>query len=130
MPFTSSFKAQFAIEFARYPTDQQDKILEFIEMYEANGLSDFTIYPGKISPSWSGIDPSHPNYNYARYNNLWHYHIGIPQYILTHGKYLTSDWVLHFQWVNGSDHISLVDLYSHHTSTGIFYMPPQQYLED
>jgi hypothetical protein len=123
MTFTVGFKLQFAQEFTRYPQDQQDKILDFVSLFQAYGLGDFSKYPGKISPSWSGIPSTHPNYGYAQTNNLWHYHMGHPVYV-TGPKYQTSDWVIHFQWASGSAHIDLVDCYQHYMSTGAFYMPP------
>ena len=37
-----------AEEFAVYPADQQDKILDFIRIFESVGLADFSLYPGKF----------------------------------------------------------------------------------
>jgi len=128
MKYTFSFKKQFAAEFPRYPKDQQDKILDFTDIYEQHGLTNFTKYPGKITPSWTGIYPPDPVYDYAWKNDLWHYHIGIPEYKSVHGQYKTSDWVLHFQWVNGRRHIDLVDVCYHYKSDGTFYLPPAESL--
>lgn len=121
--YTHAFKTQFATEFARFPTAQQDKVLNFLLKYAQVGLSDFEQYEGKISPSWSG-NATTANYLFALANELWHYHIGIPEYTSTHSKYKTSDWVLHFQWPGQGNHIDIVDLYSHKTYFGNFYMPP------
>ena len=118
------FCKQFAIEFKNYPKNQQDKILDFIETFEQHGLSDFAKYDGKITPSWSGLKISNPNYIYTKENNLWHYHIGIPIYQQVHSKYKTSDVVLHFQWQQGY----LVDIYNHYTHDGSFYLPSFNYL--
>jgi hypothetical protein len=123
MTYSYGFKKQFAIEFANFPTDQQDKVLDFADTFEISGLSDFTKYAGKISPSWSGLPKFHPSAVYAKANHLWHYHIGIPNYSVVHAKYMTSDWVLHFQWTNRGSHIDLVDLYSHYKNDGSFYLP-------
>jgi hypothetical protein len=130
MTFTFSFKKQFAIEFLRYPIEQQDKILGFAETFEQHGLGDFSCYQGKITPSWKGVYPPHPDYEYALTNDLWHYHIGIPHYTSVHAKYMTSDCVLHFQWVNQGNHIDLVDIYDHYRADGSFYLPPLANLAD
>lgn len=128
MPYTWGFKRAFAAQFANFPTDQQTKVLAFVATFQTFGLTDFTNYPGKITPSWKGVSMAHPNYSYARQNHLWHYHIGIPHYSQVHARYKTSDWVLHFQWVNQGAHIDIVDIYSHYLSDGTFYLPPSSTL--
>lgn len=125
MTFVVGFKRQFQVEFSRFPVDQQTKVVEFIKQYQAVGLSDFSKYEGKISPSWSGLDSTHSNYAFAYANDLWHYHIGIPSYKQVHPTYKTSDWVLHFQWIGKGPRIDLVDLYQHYKVDGSFYLPPQ-----
>jgi hypothetical protein len=134
MTFSWGFKAKFADEFARLRSDQQDKVLDFTDIYEAHGFLDFTKYPGKVTQSWKGLDQSDPDYTYTYDNCLWHYHVGLPTYTPAfHGKYMTSDWVLHFQWKNWQtkgSHISLVDLYQHLTYDGKFWLPKPEYLED
>jgi len=127
--YTVKFRRQFAIEFQYYPNFQQDKILDFVEIFEQWGLSDFSKYNGKISPSWSGLEKTETNYDYAKNNNLWHYHIGIPKYQQLHPKYQTSDIVLHFQWHNKGNIIYLVDIYSHYKNDGSFYLPSPRYLK-
>lgn len=128
MAYSWSFKSQFTKEFVRYPKDQQDKILEFTEIYEKHGLSDFSKYSGKIAPSWSGLDSSDPIYTYAKSNALWHYHIGIPKYQSNHSKFKTSDWVLHFQWIDKGQQIDLVDICYHYKVDGTFHLPDVTYL--
>lgn len=127
MTYSFSFKRQFAIEFTRFPIDQQNKILDFTDTFVAHGLSDFTKYIGKIAPSWGG-SATHSAEVFARANHLWHYHIGLPSYAQVHEKYKTSDWVLHFQWVDRGNHIDILDLYSHYKYDGSFYMPGSQLL--
>jgi hypothetical protein len=122
--YTFGLKKQFAIEFERFPKDQQDKILDFTDIFEAEGLTDFSKYTGKITPSWAGDSTPAASKHYAFANDLWHYHIGIPHYASVHPKYMTSDWVLHFQWPNQGNHIDIVDVYSHYKSDGSFYLPP------
>ncbi|MEX6157883.1 hypothetical protein [Providencia manganoxydans] len=122
------FSELFAKEFANFPEDQQDKVLEFTEIYEEHGLSDFSCYEGKITYSWKGLETTDARYVYARENQLWHYHIGIPEFRSEHSKYKTSDWVLHFQWDRDSNSIFLVDMYKHYTRDGKFYLPDEKYL--
>jgi len=127
MTFTVAFKLQFAQEFTRFPPDQQDRVLDFVQLFEKHGLGDFSKYPGKVAPSWSGLPAGHPNIGYAQANDLWHYHMGYP--VFTPGpKYQTSDWLIHFQWVARGTHIELVDCYQHYTYSGAFYMPPAKAL--
>jgi hypothetical protein len=130
LAFTVDYGKQFAHEFQRYPTDQQDAIIKFSLNFQEYGLSDFSKYEGKISPSWKGVEESDPRYNYARSNKLWHYHIGIPSYKPSRygNNYLTSDYVLHFQR-NSETKITLVDILFHYHADGTFHLPPQDYLE-
>ena len=128
MTFTVSFNLQFALEYPRYPKQEQDAINLFIATFMQWGLGDQTKYPGRISPSWHNLPTNHPNYQYAFDNALWHYHVGLPSYTGTQSFNKTSDWVLHFQWFNRGDHIDIVDFYQHYTATGAFYIPPQQNL--
>lgn len=129
MHYTVDFLPKFAQEFQNFPVEHQNKVLDFVERFMQHGLHDFTLYEGKIAPSWVKDDIRNPNYYYAKGNHLWHYHIGIPDYIRRHGKYLTSDVVLHFQWSGRGNHICIVDMYDHYTSDGRFYLPPAQYLK-
>ena len=137
MTFTWEYKPRFKLEFGNYPTSQQDKILDFIELFEAHGLGDFTKFPGKITQSWKGLATSDPIYAYAYDNNLWHYHVGLPSYSQSrYGSFKTSDLVLHFQWANWQltgankgSHIALVDICHHYTASGKFYLPAQKYLD-
>jgi mRNA-degrading endonuclease RelE of RelBE toxin-antitoxin system len=126
--YTVKFYKQFSIEFQNYPLCQQDKILDFVETFEQHGLSDFSKYNGKISQSWATLQEEDINYHYAKNNNLWHYHIGIPHYKQLHQKYKTSDVVLHFQWHNQGSTVYLVDIYDHYKVDGSFYLPPPEYL--
>lgn len=130
MDFIVHYKANFSKEFKQFPRDQQDSILDFILTYEENGLIDFKKYKGKISCSWSNLDENSQKYKYAKDNDLWHYHIGIPKYIKKHEKYETSDYVLHFQWIGKGNEISLIDVYKHYDIKGNFYLPNESYLKD
>lgn len=128
MTYTVRFNTKFAAEFANYPTPQQDAILTFAKNFQLHGLGDFNKFEGKVSPSWSGLSSSDPVYIYTVKNHLWHYHVGIPTYRTVHGKYKTSDVVLHFEWPSKGPLIHLVDTYDHLRADGTFYIPPPQYL--
>lgn len=127
--FKFTFSKIFAKQFAGFSESDQDKVLDFTEQFEKYGLQDFTQYQGKITPSWKGLDDNDPKYSYAKSNNLWHYHVGLPVYVQKHPKYKTSDWVLHFQWSYGADDIHIVDMCYHYTADGVFYLPSPDYLE-
>lgn len=129
MKYTWKFSDLFAKEFSNFPVDQQDSIVDFIATYQDEGLSDFSKYEGKISPSWHG-NGSEEDKQYAKDNHLWHYHVGIPDYQQVHNTYKTSDYVLHFQWKFKGNHIALVDLCYHYRSDGSFYIPSEKYLDE
>lgn len=123
------YSHRFAIEFENYTLDQQTAVLKFLDIFEQYGLKDFSVYQGKFSPSWKGLDPNSDKFKYAFKNKLWHYHIGLPEYTKSQFfEYHTSDWVLHFIKFS-DDYIVLVDLYQHYTIDGVFYIPSQDYLE-
>lgn len=128
MSFTWGVRANFAKEFERYPKDQQDSISDFLFTYQQFGLRNETKYPGKLSCSWANLLATDPNFVYAKDNNLWHYHIGLPAYMQAARGYRTSDWVLHFQWENAGNHIDLVDTCYHKKANGQFYLPSADYL--
>ena len=130
MSYTWEFGKKFAVEFKNYPENQQDKILDFTDIYEENGLSDFSKFQGKIAPSWRGIDKTHPIYDFTYSNSLWHYHVGLPEYIKSkYNNYLTSDMILHFQWKNNSNHIRVLDITWHYKCNGEFWLPNSDYLD-
>lgn len=130
MSYTWEFGKKFAVEFKNYPENQQDKILDFTDIYEENGLSDFSKFQGKIAPSWRGIDKTHPIYDFTYSNSLWHYHVGLPEYIKSkYNNYLTSDMILHFQWKNNINHIRILDITWHYKANGLFWLPKSNYLD-
>ena len=130
MSYSWEFGKQFAVQFGRYPEDQQDKILDFTDIYEEFGLQDFSKYQGKIAPSWRGIDKTHPIYDFTYSNNLWHYHIGMPDYVKSkYNNYSTSDMILHFQRKDHIKHIRLLDITWHYKANGEFWLPTSECLE-
>lgn len=129
MLYTVSFNIKFAEEYARIPPREQTAIANFISTFEAYGLGDQTRFPGRLSPSWHGLPPNDLNAMYTQEYCLWHYHIGLPEYSGEAIWGRTSDWLLHFQWVQNSSHVNLVDLYQHHRRDGSFYLPPADRLD-
>jgi mRNA-degrading endonuclease RelE of RelBE toxin-antitoxin system len=128
MKFKVTKSKKFSLEFKNFPEQQQNKILDFILNFKQNGLKNFSFYEGKISHSWKNLEENSDKYKYAKNNKLWHYHIGIPEYIQNHLKFKTSDVVLHFQWKDEYT-IKLVDIYDHYDSKGIFYLPKKKNLK-
>ncbi|WP_444931486.1 hypothetical protein ACJJIF_06835 [Microbulbifer sp. SSSA002] len=124
-----SLSDSFKVTFDNLPKEHQDKIINFIDVYEEKGLANFSNYEGKVSPSWREDQISKRDKDYAQAHNLWHYHVGIPKYVQVHDKYKTSDWLLHFQWTYGRKKICLVDIYSHWNLEGNFHLPPKKYLD-
>lgn len=129
MIFEVNYRQKFKKEFKNFPSDQQDKILSFVDIFENYGFKKYSLYEGKISNSWTNANPI--NSLYARSNNLYHYHIGIPFFKKKHDKYNTSDYVLHFQYFKNKkqETIHLVDIYKHYDKDGNFYLPSKIYLE-
>lgn len=126
---------KFGEEFLNYPRDQQEAVVDFMNIVQTHGLDNFDAFKGKgkIKPSWAPPAYLHSdNYEYAKTHNLWHYHLGIPYYQEGRGEFLTSDWLLHFQWnqhhPTDKYNIYLADCSSHYRSNGIFYLPSQPYL--
>jgi len=67
----------------------------FISHVQKNGIENL---PGKLKPSWnipSSDDDYENKVSFTRTFNIWHYHIGRPEYEKSlHGNYLTSDEVI------------------------------------
>lgn len=97
----------------RFSANTVDKIDDFIDHFQQNGLWGWV---GKLGPS-NKVPLNVPDRDeiiaYAEKYSLWHAHIGEPCFEDTiHGRYKTSDWVLHFQRFNGN-HIRLIELGYH-----------------
>lgn len=96
-----------------YPTLDilaQQAVARFVAHVEQNGLK------GLVGRNKSSI-PINPHSKKERDNTkiaqkhcLWHYHIGIPEYVGEHGD-MTSEYILHYQRFN--DKIVIVDMTSH-----------------
>lgn len=102
----------FQKHFLRFPHSDQMKIFAFIAHVEQYGFAGLS---GRNKPSHN-VPTNHPNWlervQHAQDNNLWHYHIGIPNYAQNnpHGDW-TSEYVLHY--VLGDDFIKIVDMSPH-----------------
>jgi hypothetical protein len=126
MSFTVNFGDLFAKEWPNYLPAQKKLLGDFVSLVKQYGL-DQTQLPGKLSPSW--MNASQANFQYAQKYHLSHYHYGYPQWRVSGpGKPLTSDEVVHFQWIPGSTHIDVVDIYVHYDRNGNFYLPSMGYL--
>lgn len=120
MPFTVDFGQQFLNEWSRYLAAQRVAVANFVSLVKAHGL-DQTKLPGKLSASW--LNASQADYAYAVRNSLWHYHVGYPTYRVNAHSPMTSEWLVHFQHIDKTTHITVVDLYEHYTRAGNFYIP-------
>lgn len=124
-----SYSKSFMACMPHFTSDEKAKVADFIVTYQDHGLKDFSLYPGKISRTGSG-DCTDEEREFALSHNLWHYHIGIPNYVQSpSGKYMTSRDVLHFQWFQDENRIRLVDMYRHYLYNGKFYVPAETAFE-
>ena len=113
------------MHYKQFPESDRKKIMMFIKhitTYGFNGL------PGKNKPS-DEVNKDAPNWlekvQYAQLHNLWHYHIGIPEYedeSLPYGRQ-TSEYVIHY--IKGNGFIRIVDMSAHPP----FKLPSLDYLK-
>lgn len=108
-----------------YSEKTLDLIDDFLDHYEVYGLGG---WKGKISPS-NRVPLNYENRNElikkANHYNLWHVHIGDPQWeVPSHGKFLTSEWVIQFRRLGHK--IVLLELSWHNP----MYLPNDEILEE
>jgi len=114
---------QFKTELKNFPKADQEKIASFILHVQRQGMKNL---PGKNKPSHD-VPHDDPQWldkvSYAQQHNLWHYHIGIPQYDTScqHGEQ-TSEYILHY--IKGDGFIKIVDFSAHPP----FKLPAETYL--
>ena len=127
--FNVIFSKNFEKLFESLATDNEKQlILNFLFKVRKKGLFNITTddFPGKLAKSWSGTKPDNPKHQYAKDNNLWHYHIGFQEYIKNSRGESTSEWMVHFIWKRydktNCKEIKLVD-YTPHTINGGFPHP-------
>lgn len=112
----------FKKDFQNFPNADKDKISEFIEYVQNNGLVGLT-GRNKSSDDVPKDDPFWSNkVRYAQKYQLWHYHIGIPNYELSESGDFVSEYVLHY--IKGNDFIKIVDMNGHPP----FTLPTENYL--
>lgn len=104
-----------------FPKKDKKKIYDFISHVQENGLYNLI---GKLKPSHE-VHKDDPYWSkkvqYAIKHKLWHYHIGIPDYV-DNGGYKTSEYVLHF--MKFDNRIKIVDMSPHPP----FELPKPDYL--
>lgn len=102
----------FAVHFSRLPQPDKEKILCFMRHVSQYGFSGLQ---GRNKPSHE-VPTSDAQWlqkvQYAQKHNLWHYHIGIPEYQAgcVFGD-CTSQFLLHY--IRGNSFIKLVDFSEH-----------------
>lgn len=119
-------KVQFGRIFQQYvknfPNSDKLKIREFIDHVENFG---FVGLQGRNKSS-DHVPTDDPNWSqkvaYAQRYQLWHYHIGIPNYQGTEQGNLTSEYILHYRLLE--DRIILVAMSAHPP----FQLPSEQEL--
>ncbi|MGX2956457.1 hypothetical protein [Ursidibacter arcticus] len=119
------FGSKIASELQHFPEKDLIKILQFKEYVEIYGLENL---PGRNKCS-DNVPTDDPNWSMkvakAQQYNLWHYHIGIPEYdvSLGFGNY-TSEYILHY--IRNDDSIQIVDFSAHPP----FRLPSESYLQN
>lgn len=108
---------------------EQESIIDFVNDLKKYGLDSFSRYAGKFADTSNNLSPEDISFLYVKENNLWHYHIGHPNYRQLHSKYQTSDWIVHFVWNKSLKEVKLVDYTPHHNDEGNFNIPAKNNLK-
>ena len=114
---------QFKAELKNFPQLDKEKITSFILHIQHQGMENL---PGKNKPSHD-VPRNDPKWldkvSYAQHHNLWHYHIGIPNYNTDcpRGEQ-TSEYILHY--IKGDGFIKIVDFSAHPP----FKLPAEKHL--
>lgn len=105
------FGQKFTNHYQNFTKSDQDKINKFIYHISRHGLTNLT---GRNKSS-DNVPTDDPNWAakvaYAKKHQLWHYHIGIPDYHTASNGDQVSEYVLHY--ILGDDFIKIVELDSH-----------------
>ncbi|UVM28782.1 hypothetical protein [Pseudomonas sp. B21-021] len=96
----------------------------FIDHVQVNGLENLK---GRLKPSWD-VPKDDPFWlkkvQFARHWDLWHYHLGMPDYDETNGHGdCTSQWVLHLRRHPDGNRTQIVDWDKHPP----FALPDEKY---
>lgn len=97
----------------RLPTFDDKKrqaVLDFMAYVSVNGLKNLAGRNKSSIPTNPHTKKQRADFAYAQKHCLWHYHIGLPDYMGEFGD-MTSQYVLHYQRFD--DTIVLVDLSVH-----------------
>lgn len=116
---------RFKSELKNYPKEDQNKIVDFLLHVKEKGFSELV---GRNKPS-DDVPTDDPQWlkkvSYAQKYNLWHYHIGIPEYDTSGGiGNYTSKYILHY--IKGDGFIKIVDMTEHPP----FNLPSDSYVKD
>jgi hypothetical protein len=119
-----NFGRIFAQEFIHFPKDDQLKIFNFVNHLKFNG---FVGLPGRNKESTNVSADDHLfliKVKFARENNLYHYHIGIPVYDETKptGDW-TSKYILHYSYLDTD--VKIIEMSQHPP----FNLPATDYLK-
>lgn len=104
------FSPKFLQQLDKLDIKSQDAIADFVDYVEQHGLKGLV---GRNKSSADLTDTTKKGIQRAKYAQkhcLWHYHIGVPEYVGEHGD-MTSEFVLHYQRFD--DEIVIVDMASH-----------------
>ncbi len=119
------FAKQIKKEFLNYPLSDRIKIMEFsthVEQYGLEGLAGRNKFSDDVptdDPNWKD------KVAYAQEHNLWHYHIGIPNYEQSSKGDLVSEYILHYIRNDEENWIKIVDMSAHPP----FSLPSEDYLQ-
>ncbi|MBR5675966.1 MAG: hypothetical protein IKX14_05990 [Neisseriaceae bacterium] len=104
---------QVAKIISKLSDDDKEKIRQFIQHVEQNGFEGLAGRNKSSDQVPKGTPNKSNKIKYAQEHNLWHYHIGIPEYI-DDGKKKgdkTSQYLIHY--IKGDGLIKIVDFSSH-----------------
>lgn len=90
--------------------EHQQKIFEFIAHVEQHDLKNLAGRNKSSALPNPHTKRQQANFAYAQKHCLWHFHIGIPDYVGEHGD-MTSEYILHYKRLD--DEIVIVDLTIH-----------------
>jgi hypothetical protein len=97
----------FAKFYNHLSVNDQNKIDDFIEICEKDGLSNL---PGRFKNS-NDVDKNDRQFlektAFANKHHLYHYHIGIPKYNSNSFGQKTSQFILHLQKISNDEYVIL-----------------------
>ncbi|WP_019518988.1 hypothetical protein [Faucicola boevrei] len=101
---------KFQEHLPKFDDKKRQAVMDFVAYVSVNGLKNLAGRNKSSIPVNPHTKKQRENAKYAQKYCLWHYHIGIPEYVGEHGD-MTSEYVLHYQRFN--DRIVIVDLTTH-----------------